>query len=237
MRSLLFIPADDEKKLAKGVASGADALILDLEDAVSAARKAAARAHRRALHRRQTRAQAPAAASTCASTRSIRHLWEDDLAGVMAQPARRHPAAQGALGRGRAHAVHRARSRGGASRRRRASTRIIALVDRDADLAAAAARPTSALERAARWPDLGRGGSLRGARRAHQSRGRRPRLDLALPAGARSVPVHGRRGRRAADRYRVRQFPRRGGPARRKRAPPRATASPARWRSIPTRWR
>ena len=43
MRSLLFIPADDEKKLAKGVATGADALILDLEDAVSAPRKAAAR--------------------------------------------------------------------------------------------------------------------------------------------------------------------------------------------------
>jgi citrate lyase subunit beta/citryl-CoA lyase len=43
MRSLLFIPADDEKKLAKGLATGADALILDLEDAVSASRKAAAR--------------------------------------------------------------------------------------------------------------------------------------------------------------------------------------------------
>jgi len=43
MRSLLFIPADDEKKLGKGAATGADALILDLEDAVSAARKAAAR--------------------------------------------------------------------------------------------------------------------------------------------------------------------------------------------------
>lgn len=43
MRSLLFIPADDEKKLSKGIATGADALILDLEDAVSLPRKAAAR--------------------------------------------------------------------------------------------------------------------------------------------------------------------------------------------------
>jgi citrate lyase subunit beta/citryl-CoA lyase len=43
MRSLLFIPADDERKLAKGPSTGADALILDLEDAVSEARKAAAR--------------------------------------------------------------------------------------------------------------------------------------------------------------------------------------------------
>ena len=35
MRSLLFIPADSEKKLAKGFASGADCLILDLEDSVA----------------------------------------------------------------------------------------------------------------------------------------------------------------------------------------------------------
>ncbi len=43
IRSWLFIPADGEKKLAKGDASGADALILDLEDAVAPANKAAAR--------------------------------------------------------------------------------------------------------------------------------------------------------------------------------------------------
>ena len=43
MRSLLFIPADDERKLGKGVGCGADALILDLEDAVSTPRKATAR--------------------------------------------------------------------------------------------------------------------------------------------------------------------------------------------------
>ena len=44
MRSLLFVPGDDERKIAKGLASAADALILDLEDAVASARKAAARA-------------------------------------------------------------------------------------------------------------------------------------------------------------------------------------------------
>src|SRR5882762_3568480 len=43
MRSLLFVPADSEKKLAKGFASGADAVILDLEDSVAAERKPAAR--------------------------------------------------------------------------------------------------------------------------------------------------------------------------------------------------
>jgi citrate lyase subunit beta/citryl-CoA lyase len=43
MRSMLFVPADDEKKLGKGASTGADALILDLEDAVSLPRKPAAR--------------------------------------------------------------------------------------------------------------------------------------------------------------------------------------------------
>ena len=43
MRSLLFVPADSEKKLAKGNDCGADALILDLEDSVAAERKAGAR--------------------------------------------------------------------------------------------------------------------------------------------------------------------------------------------------
>ena len=43
MRSLLFVPGDSEKKLAKGLSSGADVLILDLEDSVSHANKPAAR--------------------------------------------------------------------------------------------------------------------------------------------------------------------------------------------------
>lgn len=43
MRSLLFVPGDDERKIAKALASAADALILDLEDAVAPARKGAAR--------------------------------------------------------------------------------------------------------------------------------------------------------------------------------------------------
>lgn len=43
-RSWLFVPADSEKKVAKGLASAADAVILDLEDAVAPDRKAVARA-------------------------------------------------------------------------------------------------------------------------------------------------------------------------------------------------
>lgn len=44
LRSLLFVPADSERKLAKSLDCAADVLILDLEDAVVESRKAAARA-------------------------------------------------------------------------------------------------------------------------------------------------------------------------------------------------
>jgi citrate lyase subunit beta / citryl-CoA lyase len=43
MRSLLFIPGHDARKLDKGLRSGADALIVDLEDAVPSSEKAQAR--------------------------------------------------------------------------------------------------------------------------------------------------------------------------------------------------
>lgn len=43
MRSLLFVPGHDERKLEKALAAGADALILDLEDSVAAGDKALAR--------------------------------------------------------------------------------------------------------------------------------------------------------------------------------------------------
>lgn len=43
MRSLLFVPADGGRKLDKAMASGADAIILDLEDSISASAKDDAR--------------------------------------------------------------------------------------------------------------------------------------------------------------------------------------------------
>jgi citrate lyase subunit beta/citryl-CoA lyase len=43
MRSLLFVPADGGKKLDKAMASGTDAVIIDLEDSVTADRKPEAR--------------------------------------------------------------------------------------------------------------------------------------------------------------------------------------------------
>jgi citrate lyase subunit beta / citryl-CoA lyase len=43
LRSMLFVPADSERKLAKAIDSSADVLILDLEDAVATSRKTIAR--------------------------------------------------------------------------------------------------------------------------------------------------------------------------------------------------
>ncbi|MBV9064173.1 MAG: CoA ester lyase, partial [Methylobacteriaceae bacterium] len=43
MRSLLFVPADSDRKMEKGFASGADCLFLDLEDSVAAGNKQKAR--------------------------------------------------------------------------------------------------------------------------------------------------------------------------------------------------
>jgi citrate lyase subunit beta / citryl-CoA lyase len=85
MRSLLFVPADSEKKIAKALSVGADCLILDLEDSVAPARKSAAR---------------PLAAAFVAETRKLAKRpklyvrinaldtaeWEADLAAVL--PAR-----------------------------------------------------------------------------------------------------------------------------------------------------
>jgi len=56
MRSLLFVPADSERKFSKAKGSGADVLILDLEDSVVPERKSLARAHvARCLDDRATR--------------------------------------------------------------------------------------------------------------------------------------------------------------------------------------
>ena len=82
MRSLLFIPTDDERKLAKGVASGADALLLDLEDAVAAPRKAAARAlAARYLAEQSAREGRPKLYVRINALDT--GLWQDDLASVI----------------------------------------------------------------------------------------------------------------------------------------------------------
>lgn len=57
LRSLLFIPADSEKKLSKADDCGADAVILDLEDAVAPANKPLARQLAQAFMKARPRSQ------------------------------------------------------------------------------------------------------------------------------------------------------------------------------------
>ncbi len=59
-RALLFVPGDSERKLAKGDASGADALILDLEDAVAPERRPEARGLVREYLKARPRGRRPA---------------------------------------------------------------------------------------------------------------------------------------------------------------------------------
>ena len=79
MRSFLFVPADSERKLARGPQSGADALILDLEDSVAAANRPAARVWRAGFSKeRSSRLSA-----LCAGQPAGLGLALDDLAAVV----------------------------------------------------------------------------------------------------------------------------------------------------------
>ena len=81
MRSWLFVPGDSETKLAKVASYGADAVIVDLEDAVAPP----AKAHARMLARNWLQSQAPSGGLA----RWVRinpldtPLWREDLATVM----------------------------------------------------------------------------------------------------------------------------------------------------------
>lgn len=81
MRSLLFVPGDSERKLAKGVASGADVLIIDLEDSVAAANKPVARAMARDFIKALPRGSAPKIYVRVNDLST--GLSEDDLAAVI----------------------------------------------------------------------------------------------------------------------------------------------------------
>lgn len=83
MRSLLFIPADSEKKIGKSLSFGADCLILDLEDSVAPARKAGARPLAAAfISENRGNAQRPKLFVRINALDT--NEWELDLAGVLA---------------------------------------------------------------------------------------------------------------------------------------------------------
>lgn len=83
MRSMLFVPADSEKKLSKSLTSPADVLILDLEDSVAASKRPEAR--------KLISAWMPEARAGGLKAKLYVRInpldssdWEADLAGVMA---------------------------------------------------------------------------------------------------------------------------------------------------------
>jgi citrate lyase subunit beta / citryl-CoA lyase len=85
MRALLFVPGDAPQKLDKALTSGADALIVDLEDSIAASGKPAARRQAAAFLERVGRtAEGPLLFVRVNALRT--GLTEDDLAAVM--PAR-----------------------------------------------------------------------------------------------------------------------------------------------------
>ncbi|WOF74361.1 CoA ester lyase [Parvibaculaceae bacterium PLY_AMNH_Bact1] len=81
MRSFLFVPADSDRKLAKGAGSGADALILDLEDAVALDNKPAAR--QGAIDYLQSRAPGDAQTVLVRMNALDSNFWQQDLASVV----------------------------------------------------------------------------------------------------------------------------------------------------------
>ncbi len=85
IRSWLFVPGDSEKKLAKAAGTGADAIIVDLEDSVTATNKAAAREQARGwltLHRQQV-VQDRKLGRWVRINALDSHEWRDDLIAVL----------------------------------------------------------------------------------------------------------------------------------------------------------
>ena len=81
MRSFLFVPADSDRKLAKGAGSGADALILDLEDAVALDNKPTAR--QGAIDYLQSRKPDDGQTVLVRMNALDSEFWQQDLASVV----------------------------------------------------------------------------------------------------------------------------------------------------------
>jgi citrate lyase subunit beta/citryl-CoA lyase len=79
LRSLLFAPGSDERKLRRALESEADGVVADLEDAVALDAKAPARA----LVAGILREREPAAPTACVRINGVdTDLWEDDMAAL-----------------------------------------------------------------------------------------------------------------------------------------------------------
>ena len=115
-RSVLYMPGANERALEKAKGIDADALILDLEDAVAPDAKAAGPRARRAP---RSRPASTATASSPIRVNGIGTEWhDDDLAAAAAGRPRRRPRAQG---RTPPSEVRAPRRRAGGRRRPRAT--------------------------------------------------------------------------------------------------------------------
>ena len=201
LRSMLFVPGDSERKLAKAQTVPADALILDLEDSVDAARKHAARelaAEFLARPLGDPRAHAlgsdQRASATRASPPTSRRRCGRDADGIVL-PKPRSVADVLALGQAarRARGAHRAarsasrRSCRSRPRRRPACSRSATTRDCGPRLAALT------------WGAE----DLSAALGASDGRRRARRVAAAVRARALAVLAGRRRGRRAGDRHRA----------------------------------
>ena len=233
-RSFLFVPADSERKLAKGAESGADALILDLEDFGCGGPQGRRAADGARLSQAACARGEPAAARR--ARERARHRPDRRRPRCRGRgPPGCDPAAQGRRRRG-GHAsrcqAHRARGAARAPRRRDQDPRAR---DRNGRIALSL-RHLPRRESAAHRHHLGRRRPLRRARRGDEPRrgtGVSPR-----PIGSRAISRWRRRRPRASKRSTrsmrtsatwmacVRKRSRRG-----------ATASRPRWRSIRRRSR
>ncbi|HEU4623333.1 MAG TPA: CoA ester lyase [Steroidobacteraceae bacterium] len=88
LRSLLFVPGDSERKQAKALGSGADAVILDLEDSVAEAQLPAARTQVRAFLeatprgaglQRWVRVNSPSSGKTADDLAAVVGAWPDGI--------------------------------------------------------------------------------------------------------------------------------------------------------------
>lgn len=83
MRSMLFVPADSERKMAKAMASGADAVILDLEDSISIDGKPRAREVARDFLKSAIAAWAPGQPHLYVRINDVATpFWQADLAAL-----------------------------------------------------------------------------------------------------------------------------------------------------------
>ena len=234
MRSLLFVPADSVKKLSKAMASGADALIIDLEDSVAASAKPGARATAADFILEAKKAAVRPRLIVRVNALDT-GLTDDDIGTIMraAPDAVMLPKAAG--GKDVQHLGTKlavAEARNGVAD---GATKIIAIATETAD-AHFRAGQLQELQRAAGCADMGGGRFVR--RYCVRSQpGCRWYFYQPLPPGPRHAAVCGRISPRAGCRYGLCGFPQRCRPARRMRGGARATASPRKWRFIPRRSR